>query len=104
MSPTNNMAMTQSYRNVKGHHSVAIHGGASGSKQTQGTIYEKLRNSYQSPSNAQYITSDMMNSTGTHFNTKSPKMGYKQIKVAQIGGVNKSSAIQKGGKLTTEKE
>ena len=45
----------------------------------------------------------MMNSTGTNFNTKSPKMGYKQIKVAQIGGVNKSSAMQKGVKLTSEK-
>ena len=99
MSPTNAMAMTQSYRNVKGHHSMAM----GGAKQPQGTIYEKLRNSYQSPSNAQYITSDMMNSTGTHFNSKSPKMGYKQIKVAQIGGVNKSSAVQKGVKLTTEK-
>ena len=54
-SGVNVMALSQSYRNAGGHHSVAI---ASGSQANapktqlhsgQGNIYEKLRNSYQSP-------------------------------------------------------
>ena len=52
--------MNHSYRNVGGTHSVAIPGAsnsttnAKSGQATQGTIYEKLRNSYQSPSGMKY--------------------------------------------------
>lgn len=55
-------AMSQSYRNVGGANNNS-HVAASKAAQAQGThssnIYEKLRNSYQSP-NHQYMSSEMI--------------------------------------------
>lgn len=54
-SGVNMGAISQSYRNAGGHHSVAIASGSQANAQKtqlhpgQGNIYEKLRNSYQSP-------------------------------------------------------
>lgn len=100
--------MTHSYRNGGGNHSVAIPGGsnsttnAKSGQAAQGSIYEKLRNSYQSPSGNKY---NELNSTSGGVSAsfvqtqKSPKIsghqGYKQIKVASIGGTSNTFSHSK---------
>ena len=91
-------AMSQSYRNVGGAHNGGNSAANKAQAQSQGAhgrnIYEKLRNSYQSPN--QYINNEMIghqgatvgNSVGggSFQHQKSPKVsghaGIKQIKIS----------------------
>ena len=60
-------AMSQSYRNVGSSH--AVNNGPT----NKSGIYDKLRNSYQSPN--QYVSSEMMSGGSFHNPKASPKVG-----------------------------
>ena len=90
-------AMSQSYRNVGGAHNGSNAAAAKAQAQSQSShgsnIYEKLRNSYQSPN--QYMSNEMIGvqggvggsvGSGSFHHQKSPKVsghaGIKQIKLS----------------------
>lgn len=92
-------AMSQSYRNVgSAHNSANASAAAKAQAQNQsshgGNIYEKLRNSYQSPN--QYMANEMIGvqggvggsvGSGSFHHQKSPKVsGHNGIKQIKLGG------------------